>query len=156
MFLCPCPPHYPLHTPRLALQREGGKQGGRERWMDGRMDWCLWSHVPSFWRGGEVLLKEQWHKNSEDLVLALPESPRVILLFFFPHISVLSFPVGEMRKFDDLICKDPLHSKFLFILYLIKGDKTSSWVETVFSVRSTSSYWLPNVRPATVCWCAVL
>lgn len=61
--------------------------------------------------------------------------------------------MAEMRKFNDLICKVPLHSKFLFILYLIKEDKTFSWVEAMFSARSTSLYWLPNVRPATVCSC---
>lgn len=66
-------------------------------------------------------------------------------LFAIFFTSLCCFPTGEMRKVDDLISKAPPHSKFLFILYLIKRDKTFSWVETMFSVRSTHLCWLPNV-----------
>ena len=75
----------------------------------------------------------RWHGRNSGIrtrrtwVWGLAESLRVVS--WFAIFFVLTFPMSEVRKSNDLILKALLHSKFLLVPSVIKGDKTIPWAD---------------------------
>ena len=114
--------HYLRHNPAVACRREGGMGKCKNGWMDGWMRECLGSPGQIHEEATRCHGRNSGIRTQKTWVWGLAESLRVVS--WFAIFFVLTFPMSEVRKSSDLILKALLHSKFLLVLYLIKGDKT--------------------------------